>query len=76
MKASMIAVFTSTVILFGVPFWRPPCRSPGLDPRITLTAWTFSLRTIGLPWSLFAISLPHFQRCLNLAAQDVEELAA
>lgn len=26
------AAFTSAVILFGVPFWRPPRRSPGFDP--------------------------------------------
>jgi hypothetical protein len=28
-----MAAFFKTVVLFGVPRWRPPRRSPGFEPR-------------------------------------------
>jgi hypothetical protein len=30
--AAQTAAFFKTVLLFGVPRWRPPRRSPGLEP--------------------------------------------
>jgi hypothetical protein len=31
-EAAQMAAFFKTVLLFGVPRWRPPRRSPGFDP--------------------------------------------
>jgi hypothetical protein len=32
-EAAQRAAFLRAVLLLGVPFWRPPRRSPGWDPR-------------------------------------------